>query len=423
MLRMKLSKRAVDALQSDGEEARVWDIDISGFGVRCRGGGGKYYFLKYRLPNGRQRWATIGRHGSPWTVETARKEARRLLGQIVDGEDPVEAKGIERADLTVSQLCDLYLAQPIIITNRGTAKKASSLEIDRSNIERHIKPLLGQVRLRALIRADVENFQQDVAAGKSRADIKTKPRGRAIVSGGKGIAARSLAVLGTLLSFAVARGLRSDNPARGVRLFANQRRERFLSFAEMGRMGEALSKLEAEGGNRIAIAAIRLLLLTGCRRGEIIGLRWRWVDFERRCLRLPDSKTGAKTVPLGDPAIDLLRGVPTIAECEFVFPASRGNGHIVGLRSVWRNVTELADLRGLRLHDLRHSFASVAVSGGESLYIVGKILGHRQSRTTEIYAHLAEDPVQAAADRAARKISEALKLRVSTNRLMHEGTD
>jgi integrase len=420
---MKLSKRAIDALQSDGEEVRVWDTDIGGFGVRCRGGGGKYYFLKYRLPNGRQRWATIGRHGSPWTVETARKEARRLLGQIVDGEDPVETKAIERTDLTVSQLCDLYLAQPIIITNRGTAKKASSLEIDRSNIERHIKPLLGQVRLRALTRADVEKFQQDVAAGKSRADIKTKPRGRAIVSGGKGIAARSLAVLGTLLSFAVARGLRSDNPARGVRLFANQRRERFLSFAEIGRIGEALSKLEAEGGNRMAIAAIRLLLLTGCRRGEIIGLRWRWVDFERGCLRLADSKTGAKTVPLGDPAIDLLRGVPTIAECEFVFPASRGKGHIVGLRSVWRNVTELADLRGLRLHDLRHSFASVAVSGGESLYIVGKILGHRQSRTTEIYAHLAEDPVQAAADRAARKISEALKLSVSTNRLMHEGAD
>ncbi len=422
MLRVKLSKRAVDALQSDGEEARVWDTDISGFGVRCRGGG-KYYFLKYRLPNGRQRWATIGRHGSPWTVETARREARRLLGQIVDGEDPVETKGIERADLTVSQLCDLYLVQPIIITNRGTAKKASSLEIDRSNIERHIKPLLGQVRLRALIRADIENFQQDVAAGKSRADIKTKARGRAIVSGGKSIAARSLAVLGTLLSFAVARGLRSDNPARGVRLFANRRRERFLSFAEIGRMGEALSKLEAECGNRIAIAAIRLLLLTGCRRGEIIGLRWRWVDFERRCLRLPDSKTGAKTVPLGDPAIDLLRGVPTIAECEFVFPASRGNGHIAGLRSVWRNVTELADLRGLRLHDLRHSFASVAVSGGESLYIVGKILGHRQSRTTEMYAHLAEDPVQAAADRAARKISEALNFSMSTDGLMHEGTD
>ena len=413
MLRMKLTKRTVDALQSDGDERRIWDTDIAGFGVRCRAAAGKYYFLKYRLPNGRQRWATIGRHGSPWTVDTARKEARRLLGQIADGEDPVETKAIQRADLTVSQLCDLYLAQPVIITNRGAAKKASSLEIDRSNIERHIKPLLGQVRLRALIRADVEKFQQDVAAGKSRADIKTKPRGRAIVSGGKGIAARSVAVLGTLLSFAVARGLRTDNPSRGVRLLANQPRERFLSFAEISRIGEALSKLDAAGGNWTAIAAIRLLLLTGCRRGEIIGLRWKWVDFERRCIRFPDSKTGAKTIPLGDPAIDLLRSVPAIAGCEFAFPASRGNGHIVGLRSVWGKVRELADLRGLRIHDLRHSFASVAVSGGESLYIVGKILGHRQARTTEVYAHLAPDPVQAAANRAARKISEALRLGVS----------
>jgi integrase len=229
---------------------------------------------EYRLPNGRQRWATIGRHGSPWTVETARKEALRLLGQIAEGEDPVEVKTTQRADLTVS-----------------------------------------------------------------------------------------------------------------------------------------LSTLEADGKNSTAIAAIRLLLFTGCRRGEIIGLRWQWVDFERRCIRFSDSKTGAKTVPLGDPAIDLLRGVPAVEGSEFVFPASRRSGHIVGLRSVWAKVTQTADLRGLRVHDLLHSFASVAVSEGESLYIVGKILGHRQARTTEVYAHLASDPVQAAADRAARKIAEALQTR------------
>src|SRR3984893_4759353 len=409
MIRVRLTKRAVDALRSDREEVRIWDTDIRGFGVRCRGSSGKYYFLKYRLPNGRQRWATIRRHGSPGTVETARREARRLLGQIVEGEDPVETKAVERADLTICQLCDLYLGQPIIITNRGTAKKASSLEIDRSNTDRHIKPLLGQIRLRALTRGDVEKFQQDVAVGKSRADIKTKPRGRAIVSGGKGTAARSLAILGTLLSFAVARGRRPDNPARGVKLFANERRERFLSFKEIGRIGEALTKVEAEGGNQMAIAAVRLLLLSGCRRGEILGVRWKWVDFERHCLRLPDSKTGAKTVPLGDPAIDLLHTVPSVAGCEFVFPSSRGEGHVIDLRSVWRKVAEFAGLRGLRLHDLRHSFASVAVSSGESLYIVGKILGHRQARTTEVYAHLASDPVHAAADRAARKISKALR--------------
>jgi integrase len=412
MLRMKLTKQAVDALRSDGGEARVWDKSVTGFGVRCRGSG-KYYFLKYRLPNGRQRWATIGRHGSPWTVETARKEALRLLGQIVDGEDPVEAKAIQRADLTVSQLSDLYLGQPVIVTKRGTAKKPSSLEIDRSNIERHIKPLLGPVRLRTLTRADIEKFQQDVAAGKSKADIKTKPRGRAIVSGGAGSAARSVAVLSTLLSFAVARSLRADNPARGVRLLSTNRRERFLSFAEIGRLGDALSKLEADGENPTVIAVIRLLLLTGCRRGEITGLLRKWVDFERRCIWLPDSKTGTKTIPLGDPAVDLLQSIPVVEESEFMFPASRGNGHIVGLRSVWVKIRKLANLQGLRIHDLRHSFASVAVGGGESLYIVGKILGHRQARTTEVYAHLAPDQVHAAADRAARKISDALRATAS----------
>jgi integrase len=408
MLRTRLTKHAVDALQAREEEVRIWDTTVSGFGIRCRTGGSKFYFLKYRLPSGRQGWATIGRHGSPWTVETARREARRLLGQIVDGEDPLEAKAVEKRDITLSQLCDLYLGQPMVITNRGTAKKASSLEIDRSNIERHIKPLLGQVRLRALTRGDVERFQQDVASGKSKADIKTKPRGRAIVSGGKGTAARSVAILSMLLSFAVIRGLRVDNPARGVRLLSSQRRERFLSFAEITRIGEALSKLETKGSNPTAIRAIRMLLLTGCRRGEIIGLQWKWVDFERRCLCLPDSKTGAKTVPLGDPAIDLLRTMPAIGGSEFVFPASRGDGHIIGLRSVWEEARILGNLPGVRIHDLRHSFASVAVSGGESLYIVGKILGHRQARTTEVYAHLAPDPVQAAADRAARKIAEAL---------------
>jgi hypothetical protein len=127
MLRMRLTKHSVDVLQVVDDEVRIWDTTVAGFGIRCRRGGNKFYFLKYRLPNGRQRWATIGRHGSPWTVETARREARRLSGQIVDGEDPVEAKAVERTDLTLSQLCDLYLGQPIVITSRGTAKKASSL--------------------------------------------------------------------------------------------------------------------------------------------------------------------------------------------------------------------------------------------------------------------------------------------------------
>ena len=309
MLRMKLTKQAVDALRSHGDEVRIWDTSVAGFGIRCRGTGRKYYFLKYRLQNGRQRWATIGRHGSPWTVETARKEALRLLGQILDGRDPVEAKATLRADLTISELCDLYLAQPLITTNRGTAKKASSLEIDRSNIKRHIKPLLGPVRLRALTRPDVDSFQQDVAAGKSKADVKTKPRGRAIVSGGNGIAARSVAVLSTLLGFAVSRGLLADNPAHGVRLLATQRRERFLSFSEIGRIGEALSRLEADGENPTAITALRLLLLSGCRRGEVTGLRWKWVSSDA-VFGSPTVKQARRRFRSGGPLSTYCRASP-----------------------------------------------------------------------------------------------------------------
>ena len=309
---------------------------------------------------------------------------------------------------TVSQLCDLYLAQPVIITNRGTAKKASSLEIDRSNIERHIKPLLGQVRLRALTRADIEKFQQDVAAGKSEGGHQDESLvGEQSCQAAEGIAARRRGGSRHPPQLWVARGLRADNPA--------PRREApchsggsgfFLRGDRPGRRGAVEARSEAAMGR--LIAAIRLLLLPAVGRGEITGLRWRWSISSGAAIGYPTARPAPRTIPLGDPAIDLLRRVPTIEGSEFVFPASRGNGHVVGLRPVWGKVRELADLQGLRIHDLRHSFASVAVSGGESLYIVGKILGHRQARTTEVYAHLAPDPVQAAADRAARKISEAM---------------
>lgn len=404
----RLTKRVVDALAAEtGAEVRIWDTDVRGFGVRCRPSGEKYYFLKYRVA-GRQRWATIGPHGSPWTVETARREARRLLGRIIEGGDPVGAKALERSDLTVSELCDLYFAQPVIVTNRGTAKKPSSLITDKSNIQRHIKPLIGHIRLRSLTRGDIEQLQQDIAAGRSKADVKTRKQGRAIVTGGKGTAARSVAVFAAILSFAVSRGLRADNPAKGVKLFASQKRERFLNDVEIARLGEALTDLAGKGANAVAISAIRFLILTGCRLGEVIGLQWSWVDLQGQCLRLPDSKTGAKIVPLGDPALALVQAQPRLVGCPFVFPGACGAGHIVNLSRVWHHVLEMAELPGLRLHDLRHSFASVAVNSGESLYIIGKLLGHKQARTTEIYAHLAAHPIRAAANRASSHIDTML---------------
>ena len=245
-------------------------------------------------------------------------------------------------------------------------------------------------------------------ADSSKADVKTKRRGRAIVEGGRGTAARSLAVLGAMLEFAVGRKLMPANPAKGVRLFKGEKKERFLSEAEVARLGDTLATMEAERAlSATAASTVRLLMLTGCRKSEILSLRWEWLDLERGYLRLPDSKTGAKLVPLAASAMELLSQFPRTSG--HVLPAAKGAGHYTGLQKDWERVRIRAGLPGLRLHDLRHSFASFAVADGNTLFMVGKVLGHKQARTTEVYAHLADDPVRAVADRTAARIAAAMK--------------
>jgi len=307
----------------------------------------------------------------------------------------------------LADLADLYLEEgPAAKPN----KRASSWATDRSNIERHIKPLLGRRLAKALTQADVAKFQADVAAGKSKLDVRTGFRGRAIVEGGRGTAARSLAVFSAMLQFAVERKLIASNPAKGVRPLKGQPKERFLSEAELGRLGDTLAAMQAE--HRLsanAANAVRLLLLTGCRKAEITSLRWDWVDFERGCLRLPTSKTGAKVVALAAAALELLAGLRERDPVgEWVLPAARGEGAYTGLQKDWERIRERAGLYGVRLHDLRHSFASFAVADGHTLFLVGKALGHRQTRTTEIYAHLSDDPLRQLADRTASRINAAL---------------
>ncbi len=400
-MQQKLTKRLVDSLSAAPKDNFLWDLDVTGFGLKITPKGRKVYIVQKRL-NGHLRRFTIGQHGAPWTPDTARVEANKILVTLSSGIDPSEEKRKTQADLTVAELCDHY-------TYEGcSTKKASTLATDRGRIDRHIKPLLGRMKLSQLTRGDLERFLADVANGKTAVDVKNGKRSRSIVRGGKGTASRTLGFLGAILQFAVDRGLRSDNPCRGIKRFKDQKIERYLSRQELLDLGCALREAEMEGINVYAVAAIRLLLLTGARKNEILSLKWDWVDFDRCLLILPDSKTGAKIIPLGDAAVDILRTIPRELNCPFVLPGSGDKGHLIGLQKIWVKIRAAAGLDSLRLHDLRHHFLSIGASSGESLYILGKLAGHKRPETTQRYAHLADDPVKQSANRIASAIEASI---------------
>ncbi len=411
-----ITKRSVDAMQSSQGDVYLWDTKLSGFGIRLTSKGTRTYLVQYRVGGrgGPTRRVTIGRHGAigadgqPITPDKARAAAKALLGIVASGGDPAEEKTKARKDPTISVLVDLYFREGC------TKKKPSTMAMEGGLARRHILPLLGKRKVRSLTRRDVERFMADVANGKTAMDEKTdKARGRAIVRGGKGTANRTRDLLASILSFSVHEGLRDDNPAGGVKKYPMPPRERFLSPRELAILGEAVAAAEQTGQNPIAIAAIRFLMLTGCRKSEALTLRWEWVDFENGFLRLPDSKTGAKVVRLGAPALALLRDLPRQAGSPYVFPSTTGEGFLVGLPKIWNKIRAVADLEDVRLHDLRHTFGAVSASSGTSLYIVGKLLGHAQSGTTERYAHLADDPLREAADRTSEHIASHLKRKPS----------
>jgi integrase len=402
-MQKKITKRNVDATEAGDGDVFVWDTEVKGFGLKVTPKGRKVYLLQYRLPGSSTRRYTIGVHGAPWTPDGARSEAVALMGQVSRGEDPTELRKAERADPTIAELCDLYLAEGV------ATKKPSTVEADRARLERHVKPLLGRKNLRALSRADITRFLSDVAAGKTAVDERTRKRGRAIVRGGPIAANRARATLSAVLAFANERGLRTDNPARGVKTFKEGKRTRFLSNDEIARLGEALRASEKDGVNPYAVAAIRLLVLTGCRKNEILSLRWDEVDIGSGFLRLSDSKTGAKPVHLGAPARALLAELPRQSGNPFVICGEKPGGHFVGLQKVWNNVRTKAGLDDVRLHDLRHSFASVAARSGESLLVIGKVLGHSTSSATSRYAHLSNDPVRSATESVSNEIYAIMK--------------
>ena len=404
MPQAKLTKRTVDAQKPGSVRFTVWDVDVSGFGLRVTPAGERAYVLKYRA-RGKQRWYTIGRHGSPWTPDMARREAMRLLGEVARGVDPADKREADDQAETVAQLCDLYLAEGV------GHKKASTLKADRGRIEHHIKPLLGRKRVDALTRADAERVLGDVSKGRTAATPLRNGAARkpgSVPKGGRGAAARTVALLGTIMAFGVSRNIRADNPARGIKLPKSRKMERFLSAAEIARLASALDEEASTSGNVYPSAAIKLLLLTGCRRGEVLNLLWPEVDLEHRCLRLPDSKTGAKIVYLNAPALALLAALPRLDGNPHVIPGMRAGEPFIGIDKVWVRVRAQTGLDNVRLHDLRHSFASVGASGGLSLPLIGALLGHRHSTTTSRYAHLSADPIRAANEAVGATIAAAM---------------
>lgn len=398
---LKLTKRTVDAATAKHRDTFLWDSEIKGLGLKVTPKWKKVFVFQYRLPSGPTRRLTIGPVGH-LTTGQARGQAKSYAGLLAAGKDPADAKRAAKRDMTVAQLCKDYLE------NGVSAKKPSTVAIDRSCIERHIKPLVGTKPISRLRRIDIEQMRDAIATGKTAGDFKTKPRGRAIVKGGPTAADRAVASLRAILQFAVDNQTLTENPARRIRCLQKTKLERFLSAAEIGRLGEVLREFEENGGNSDAVAAIRALILTGCRKTEILSLKWNYIDFERVCLRLPDSKTGAKTVTLGAAALEHLAGLPRHENSPYVFPAARGNGHFVGLQKVWRKVREAAGLHDVRIHDLRHSFASIGAARGESLLVIGKLLNHRTQAVTQRYAHLSENPVRAAANEISGEIATAL---------------
>lgn len=425
MTKPRLTKQVVDALPATGKDYVEWCGKLSGFGCRVRGNGHKTFIVMYRAGgrNAVPRKVTIGTYGK-LTVDQARVEASKILAKAQLGEDVAAERAKQRAEMTVSELCDEYMKEGI------EHKKPTTIQSDISRIEAHIRPLLGRKRIGAVSRADIERFLRDVAQGKTAREKKTGKRGRSIVKGGRGTATRTVRLLGGIFTYAVRRDYVQANPCRGVQLYKDGRGDRFLKPEEFRRLGETLKLAETDGlpwkfneGRKAkhrpkrpenqrevfsphVVAAIRLLMLTGCRLREILHLRWEEVDFERGILNLPDSKTGQKKIVVPRAAIEILSSLERSSV--YVIAGNNPDKPRADLQRPWQRITEHAELQGLRLHDLRHTYASIGAESGMGLVILGKLLGHKSTATTQRYAHLGDDPLKRTSEHIADTIMSAL---------------
>ena len=372
-----ISKRTVDGLSVEDKDAVFWDRQLPGFGVRVYPSGSKVYVVQTRV-GGRSKRITLGRHGVI-TSGKAREKAAETLALLKSGHDPVEKPA---RTVTVAELAERYLKEHVEVH----CKERTGV-IYRSNVKRFILPAYGHLPVEKVEREHIADLHYALR------DIPCQ-------------ANRVLEIENKIFNLAEEWNLRSKgNPCRFVRKYREQKRERFLTDEEFRNLGDVLNRMEAEGALPVyPAAAIRLLMLTGCRRNEIVQLEWKNVDLKEGEIRLPDSKTGPRMVPLSPTAAQVLKGLPRIKGNPWVIPGFRPNRHLGDLNHYWDRVREEADLDGMRLHDLRHSWASRALALGESLSMIGKLLGHNKIDTTSRYAHLARDSIKASSARIADSI-------------------
>ncbi len=381
-VRKHITKSVVDGMKPD---EIIWDTKLIGFGVRYQRRD-KVFVYKCRIGN-RQRWFAIGKYGQPWTVADAENRVKVIQGDIANDLDPAAIREERERNPTLRQAGKIFLET--VVTKR---RKATQV-LYNDFFERLTYPKLGDVKVAQIKFSDIALLHY----GLRKTPITAN---------------RVIASLSTLFSWCERSGFRPrhSNPVQGVERFEEKSKERFLSPRELARLGVALARAERNRTESVyAIAAIRLLMFTGCRRNEILELQWKDVSIDKAMLLLPETKTGARPVYLSAPALSVLAGLPRLRNNPFVIVGEKNGQHLINLRKPWLRICKVARLRDVRIHDLRHSFASVGVSGGASLPIIGKLLGHSKSSTTEKYSHLAADPVRAVNEAMGNQIAAMLR--------------
>jgi integrase len=411
MAGQRITKRIVDSLRARDNEYAVWDAQMPGFGIRVRPTGAKSYVVVYRAGSGRGapvRRYTIAGVGKI-APELARKRAQALLGQVAHGHDPAGERTSERGTPTISELAERFLAEHVQMK-----RKPKTAAFYRHILTKIVMPALGTSKADKVTRAQIAKLHAKLHRTPFHAN-------------------RMLAVLGSMYAFAGRAGVvpEDTNPVRKIDRFKEHRRERFLTAVELERLGTAIREAETKGipwevdegkpkarhlpksKNRFtkigpfAAAAIRLLLFTGCRLREILHLKWENVDLERGLLFLPESKTGRKTIVLNAPALTVLSGLNRLGS--YVITGDNPEKPRADLKRPWEAVSKRAGLAGVRLHDLRHTYASFGAGSGLGLPVIGKLLGHTQASTTHRYAHLDNDPLRRAAENIGGQIAAALE--------------